>query len=205
MNFCQQRNFITYGLAKHRRAAFMLPVRKTFFTDITCSLLLWGTGLATGRKTSQASSSIKGLFFLAASRKRMQDFTVLSAVLSLGFRKKKTKPKNVCFSKNPKLQGAWFWTCVCLGVVHIYTYMLFLSQKNKVNRYYSHSILCYNLNIKIHIKYSPSSCLKTVSKMVLSSSLFFYLFHKKEAWIERKCYQSMYIYKLLLLLSAIFG
>lgn len=67
----------------------MLSVRKkkkrTCFTDITSSLLLGEVGLATGKKTSRASSSIKGLFFLAAARTRMQDFTVLSAVLSLGF------------------------------------------------------------------------------------------------------------------------
>lgn len=32
--------------------------------------------------------------------------------------------------------------------------------------------------------------------MVLSSSRFFYHVHEKEAWMARKCYQSMYIYDL---------
>lgn len=180
----------------------MLSVRKTFFTDITCSLLLWGVGLATGRKTSQPSSSIKGLFFLAASRTRMQDFTVLSAVLSLGFFQKTNKTKNrkprVYVSlKNPKLQGAWFWTCVHRCNAYIYTYMLFLSLKTKVNKYYSHRfyaiIWIFKSTSNIVLVVVWKDCIKNAP---FQQSFFFYHVNEKEAWMGRKSYRSMYIYNL---------
>lgn len=130
MTPCQRMNFNYLQIGRAQESCLHAVCqekkkKRTCFTDITSSLLLREVGLATGKKTSRASSSIKGLFFLAAARTRMQDFTVLSAVLSLGFFW--NKGKGVRFSKHPELQRGWVQTHVPIGV-RLCTHLCILSQ-----------------------------------------------------------------------------